>query len=39
MREMGWNYAELMATPEDVVLDCWAYMQTEARYHQEQMKK
>jgi len=38
MKEMGWTYQELMATPADVVQDIIRYMNTEAKFHQQKAK-
>ena len=38
MKEMGWSYQELIETPAEVVSDIIRYMNTEARFNQEQSK-
>jgi hypothetical protein len=35
---MHWSWFELMATPVDVVEDIWRYMNTEAKYHNQQIE-
>ena len=39
MREMHWTWGELMATPWEVVEDCWRFICTEAKYRQVKMEE
>ncbi len=33
MKQMGWSYQELMATPDSVVRDILRYMNTEGKHY------
>ena len=39
MREMNWTYRELMETPVNVVTDIIRYLNTEAKFQKDQIKR
>ncbi len=39
MKHMGWSYDELKRTPAHVVERIWAFMQTEAKWEEIQLKR
>lgn len=39
MKEMGWSYQQLQETPDKVVANIIRYMNTEAKYEKEQMRR
>lgn len=39
MKEMGWTYQELQATPAEEVANIIRYLNTEAKYEREQIRR
>ena len=39
MRHMGWTYQELQQCPAEVVQNIIRFMNTEARYHQQELER